>query len=59
MDSYQHTSLQFAAARHFEIAIARFLHLERDNCFGLAQQTFADDAALHLVAFAARHRGCR
>ena len=49
----QHAELQFAAAGHFEIAIAGFGDLERDIAFGFAQQALTDDAALHLVAFAA------
>ena len=55
----QHAELQFAAAGDFEIAVAGFVHLDRDIAFGLAQQALADDAALHLVAFAARKRASR
>ena len=53
----QHAELQFAAAGDFESALAGLLQLDGDIAFGFAEQAVADDAALHLVAFAPRQRG--
>ncbi|CDX42319.1 conserved hypothetical protein [Mesorhizobium sp. ORS 3359] len=53
----QHRKLQFAAAGHEEgVLFGRFLDLQRDIAFGLAQQAVADNAAGHLVALGAGKR---
>ena len=53
----QHGKLQFAAAGDVEgILLGRFLDLQRDIAFGLAQQPVADDAAGDLVALGAGER---
>ena len=53
----ENAELEFAAAGHFISAFAGLMHLDGDIAFGFAQQAVADDAALHLVALAARERG--
>ncbi len=53
----QHAQLQLAPAGHFEgVLVAGFGDLHGDVGLGFAQQAFADDARLHLVAVAAGKR---
>ena len=52
----EHAQLQFAAACDFERTFAGIADVDRDIAFGFAHQAIADDAALHLVAFAAGQR---
>ena len=53
----QHGKLKFAAAGDEErILLGRFLDLQRDIAFGLAQQAVADDADGDLVALGAGER---
>ncbi len=49
----QHPQLQFAAARHFKGAFAGFETFSATLPSASRKQALADDAALHLVAFAA------
>ena len=56
----QHAQLELAAAGDLERVLLLALgQADRDIALGLALEPVADDAALHLVAVAARHRGCR
>ena len=54
----ENAQLQFTTARHFKSVGFSFGggDAQCDVAFGLAQQTFADDARLHLVAFLAGKR---
>jgi hypothetical protein len=52
----KHAQLEFAAAGDLVGALLDFADVDRDIALGFTQQTVADDAALHLVAFAARER---
>ena len=53
----ENAELQFAASGDLHgVSFGRFGNSQRDIAFRLAQQAFADDAALHLVAFGAGER---
>src|ERR1700734_1082162 len=53
----EHTELQFTAPGHFERGLAGLAQFDCNISFRFTQQPVADHAALHLVAFAPRHRG--